>query len=94
MKFTSVRALFWLANEEARERISVDAVRSVGPLRMIRREVNRTAVAAGLGASHGCTGYTEVEGNTVLQPVYPSYSVTRPPALWARFFGFFGFDCR
>ena len=48
VKFTSVRALFWLANEEARERIGVDAVRGVGPLRMIRREVNCTAVASGL----------------------------------------------
>ena len=58
------------ADEEAGERISVDAVRGVGPLRMIRREVNRTAPAAGL-----CTGLvrtaghlweaTEVEGNTV-----------------------------
>ena len=58
MKFTSVRALFRLADEEARERISVDAVRGVGPLRMIRPEVNSAAVASGLGASHGCTGYT------------------------------------
>jgi len=49
VKFTSVRALFWLANEEARKRIgAVDAVRGVGPLRMIRREVNCTAVASGL----------------------------------------------
>jgi len=48
VKFTSVRALFWLANEEARKRIGVDAVRGVGPLRMIRREVNCTAVASGL----------------------------------------------
>ena len=48
MKFSSVWTLFWLANEEARERIGVDAVRGVGPLRMIRREVNGTAVAAGL----------------------------------------------
>ena len=45
VKFTSVRALFGLADEEARERISVDAVRGVRPLRMIRREVNRTTVA-------------------------------------------------
>ena len=46
---------------------------------MIRREVNSAAVASGLGASHGCTGYTEVEGNTGLQPtVHPSYSGTRP----------------
>ena len=71
MKFTSVRALFWLADKEARERISVDAVRSVGPLSMIRREMNRTAVAARVrgasSAGHLCT--TEVEGNTVLQPV-------------------------
>ena len=39
------------ANEEARERIGVDAVRGVGPLRMIRRKVNRTAVAAGSGGT-------------------------------------------
>ena len=56
MKFTSVWALFWLANEEARVRIGVDAVRGVGPLRMIRREVDNTAVATGLGASHQCKG--------------------------------------
>ena len=58
MKFTIVRTLFWLANKEARERIGVDAVRGVGPLRMIRREVNRTAVAAGVGcryANHLCS---------------------------------------
>jgi len=48
MKFTSVRTLFRLANEEARERISIDAVCGVGPLSMIRREVNRAAVTAGL----------------------------------------------
>ena len=48
MEFTSVRALFWLANEKPRERISVDAVRSVGPLRMIRRKVNGAAIPAGL----------------------------------------------
>ena len=53
MKFTSVRALFGLADEEARERIGVDAVRGVGPLSMIRREVNRTAVAARLGTRLG-----------------------------------------
>ena len=47
----SVRALFRLANEEARERICVDAVRGIGPLRMIRREVNGPAVTAGLGAN-------------------------------------------
>ena len=67
MKFLCSRAILRLADEEARERISVDAVRGVGPLRMIRREVNRTAVAAGLrgasSAGHLCT--TEVEGNTV-----------------------------
>ena len=96
VEFTSVRTLFWLANEKARERIGVDAVRGVGPLRMIRGKVNRTAVAAGLGTSHQCTGYTEVVGNTVTTTDFcvPSYSVTRPPALWARFFGFFGFDRR
>ena len=48
VEFTSARALYWLANEEARKRIGVDAVRGVGPLRMIRREVNCTAVASGL----------------------------------------------
>ena len=61
------------ANEEARERIGVDAVRGVGPLRMIRREVNRTAPTAGLGTGwvrrsrwHRVQqGATEVEGNTV-----------------------------
>ena len=86
VKFTSVRALFWLANEEAGERIGVDAVRGIGPLRMIRRKVNRTAVAAGLGAGASSTGHlcstecsTEVEGNTVLQHFCaPSYSGTRP----------------
>ena len=81
MKFTSVRTLFGLANEEARVRISVDAVRSVGPLRMIRRKVNRTAVPAGLrgasSANHLCT--TEVEGNTVLQPVVHLYFENWPP---------------
>ena len=44
------------ANEEARERIGViDAVRGVGPLSMIRREVDSAAVAAGCrgtGADH------------------------------------------
>ena len=66
MKFTSVWALFWLANEEARERIGVDAVRRVGPLRMIRREVNNTAPAAGscTGCGHKRRG-AEVVGNTV-----------------------------
>ena len=71
MKFTSVRTLFRLANEEARERIGVDAVRGVGPLRMIRREVNGTAPAAVLTAGASSTGHlcsTEVVGNTVLQP--------------------------
>ena len=72
-----------LADEEARERISVDAVRGVGPLRMIRRKVNRTAVAAGLGAGASSTGHlcstecsTEVEGNTVLQ-----LSTNKPPLM-------------
>ena len=72
MKFLCSRAILRLADEEARERISVDAVRGVGPLRMIRRKVNRTAVAAGLGAGASSTGHlcstecsTEVEGNTV-----------------------------
>ena len=51
MKFPSVTALFWLANKKARERIGVVAVRGVGPLRMIRREVDSTAVAAGLGSA-------------------------------------------
>ena len=50
MKFTSVWALFWRANEVARERIGIDAVRGIGPLLVIRREVNGAAVAAGLGA--------------------------------------------
>ena len=49
MKFTIVRTLFWLANKEARERIGVDAVRGVGPLCMIRREVNGPAPTAGVG---------------------------------------------
>ena len=60
VEFTSARALYWLANEEARVRIRVDAVRGIGPLRMIRREVNRTAVAAGLWcryANHLCSAY-------------------------------------
>ena len=58
-----------------------DAVRGVGPLRMIRREVSRTAPAAGL-----CTGLvrtaghlgeaTEVEGNTVKLQLL---STNRPP---------------
>ena len=62
MKFTSVWTLFWLANEEVRERIGVDAVRGVGPLRMIRREVDSTAPATGLRSSNsdhlyrGCRG--------------------------------------
>ena len=56
MEFTSVRALFGLANKKARERIGIDAVRGVGPLRMIRREVNGTAVTAGLRRGHQCTG--------------------------------------
>ena len=67
MKFTSVRALLWLADEEARERIGVDAVRSVGPLSMIRREMDSAAPAARLGcryANHLCV-LTEVVGNTV-----------------------------
>ena len=52
-----------------RERISVYAVRGVGPLRMIRREVNGTAVAARLGTRLVRSGHlweaTEVVGNTV-----------------------------
>ena len=56
MKFLCSRAILRLADEEARERISVDAVRGVGPLRMIRRKVNRTAVAAGRGAGTGRLG--------------------------------------
>ena len=48
MKFPSVTALFSLANKKARERIGVDAVRGVGPLRMIRRKVDSAAEAAGL----------------------------------------------
>ena len=50
VKFPRSRANLRLADEEARERISVDAVRGVGPLRMIRRKVNRTAPAAGLNS--------------------------------------------
>ena len=56
VKFTSVRALFGLANEEARVRISIDAVRGISPLRMIRREVDSTAVAARLGTGAGHRG--------------------------------------
>jgi hypothetical protein len=56
MEFTSVRTLFGLANKEARERIGIDAVRGVGPLSMIRREVNGTAVTAGLRRGHLYTG--------------------------------------
>ena len=52
MKFPRSGANLRLADEKARERIGVDAVRGVGPLRMIRRKMNRTAPAAGLGASH------------------------------------------
>ena len=48
MKFLGRRANLRLADEEARERIGIDAVRGVGPLRMIRREVNGPAPAAGL----------------------------------------------
>ena len=68
MKFTSVRALFWLANEEARVRIGVDAVCGVGPLRMIRREVDSATPATRLRAVASSTGHlcsTEVVGNTV-----------------------------
>ena len=66
MKFTSVRALLWLADEEAGERIGVDAVRSIGPLLMIRREVNSPAPTARLRSRLGWShGSTEVEGNTV-----------------------------
>ena len=68
MKLTSVWTLFWLANEVARVRISIDAVRGIGPLRMIRRKVDSTTIPAVLTARHstGYTpGYTEVEGNTV-----------------------------
>ena len=68
MKFTSVRTLFRLANEEARKQIGIDAVRGVGPLRMIRRKVDSATPAAGLGAGTSSTGHlcsTEVVGNTV-----------------------------
>ena len=54
VKFLCRGANLRLADEEARERISVDAVRGVGPLRMIRRKVNGTAPAAGLGATVRC----------------------------------------
>jgi len=81
VKFTSDRALYWLANEEARERIGVDAVRGIGPLRTIRREVNRPAPAAvsRCGTStghlfHRCS--TEVKGNTVKLQLL---STNRPP---------------
>ena len=63
MKFLCRGANLRLADEEARERISVDAVCGVGPLRMIRREVDSAAPAArclGTGADNLCT--TEVEG--------------------------------
>ena len=56
MKFTSVWSLFGLANKEARERIGVDAVRGVGPLRMIRGQVNRAAPTAELWRGHLYTG--------------------------------------
>ena len=55
VKFLCSRAILRLADEEARVRIGVDAVRGVGPLRMIRREVDSAAVAAGCrgtGADH------------------------------------------
>ena len=69
VKFPRSGANLRLADEEAGERISVDAVRGVGPLRMFRREVDSTAPAAGLGtglvASVWHQGATEVEGNTV-----------------------------
>ena len=83
MKFTSVRALFWPANEEARERIGVDAVRSIGPLSMIRREVDSAAPATGsrsTGAGH-LYGVAEVEGNTVTSTTSatPLYVGNRPP---------------
>ena len=45
-----------MADEEARKRIGVDAVRGVGPLRMIRREIDSAAVAAGRGAGTGRLG--------------------------------------
>ena len=51
VKFVRIWANLGLADEKAGERISVDAVRGIGPLRMIRREVNRTAVAAGSGGN-------------------------------------------
>ena len=50
MKFTSLWAGFWRAEEEAGVRISVDAVRGICPSPVIRRKVNGTAVAARLGA--------------------------------------------
>jgi len=49
VKFPRSGANLRLADEKARERIGVDAVRGVGPLRMVRRKMNRTAPAAGLG---------------------------------------------
>ena len=86
MKFPRSRANLRLADEEARERISVDAVRGVGPLRMIRQEVNRTAPAAGLGTgwvrrSRRHRDAAEVVGNTVtttalLRPALFTYPAT------------------
>ena len=69
VEFTSARALYWLANEEARVRIGVDAVRGIGPLRMIRRKVDSAAVTARVLCMRHLLGLTEVEGNTVLEPV-------------------------
>ena len=79
MKFPSSRRKFWLADEKARERIGVDAVRGVGPLLMIRREVDRTAPAAKIAGSdhlYQGNGGTEVEGNTVKLQLL---STNRPP---------------
>ena len=77
MKFPRSGANLRLADEETGERISVDAVRGVGPLRMIRRKVNGTAVAARLGTSsvggHLWVEATEVEGNTVTSTSVPRF---------------------
>ena len=91
MKFLCSRAILRLADEEARERISIDAVRGVCPLRMIRREVDSSAPAAGLGASSVRTAghlweATEVEGNTVTstnfcQPIDPPVKICQHSTL-------------
>jgi len=68
VKFLCRGANLRLADEEARERISVDAVRGVGPLRMIRREMDSTAPAAVLSTSHQCKGTQRLKVILSLQP--------------------------